>query len=80
MTRGLPVACSGRGALAEVGGDAVLRFDPESPGQIAAAIERLLSDSAEAQRLRVAGLERADNFTWAATAAGTLASYERAMS
>jgi glycosyltransferase involved in cell wall biosynthesis len=80
MTRGLPVACSGRGALAEVGGDAVLRFDPESPGQIAGAIERLLSDSAEAQRLRVAGLERADNFTWAATAAGTLASYERAMS
>jgi len=80
MTRGLPVACSGRGALAEVGGDAVLRFDPESPQQIAAAIERLLGDSAEAQRLRVAGLARAANFTWAATAAGTLASYERALS
>jgi len=80
MTRGLPVACSGRGALAEVGGDAVLRFDPESPEQIAAAIERLLGDSDEAQRLRVAGFERAGHFTWAATAAGTLASYERALS
>jgi glycosyltransferase involved in cell wall biosynthesis len=80
MARGLPVACSGRGALAEVGGDAVLRFDPESPEEIAAAIQRLLGDSAEAQRLRVAGLQRAGGFTWAQTAAGTLASYERVLS
>jgi glycosyltransferase involved in cell wall biosynthesis len=80
MARGLPVACSGRGALAEVGGDAVVRFDPASPEQIAAAIERLLGDPEEAQRLRAAGLERAGSFTWRATAVGTLASYERALS
>jgi glycosyltransferase involved in cell wall biosynthesis len=77
MVRGVPVACSGRGSLAEVAGDAALRFDPESESSIAAAIERLLGDGGEAERLRVAGFERSRRFSWAATAAGTLACYER---
>ncbi|MGH2915589.1 MAG: glycosyltransferase family 4 protein [Solirubrobacteraceae bacterium] len=79
MARGVPVACSARGSLAEVAGDAALTFDPESEPQIAAAIARLLTDAALAQRLRAAGREQAQRFTWSATAAGTLASYERAM-
>lgn len=79
MARGLPVACSDRGSLAEVAGGAARRFDPERPEQIATAIEALLDDRAEAGRLRAAGLERAARFTWAATARGTLASYERAL-
>jgi glycosyltransferase involved in cell wall biosynthesis len=79
MARGLPVACSGRGALGEVAGDAALRFDPESEPAIAAAIERLLEDPAEAERLRAAGLARVTQFSWAKTAAGTLAAYERAL-
>jgi glycosyltransferase involved in cell wall biosynthesis len=79
MVRGVPVACSGRGSLAEVAGDAALRFDPESEPSIAAAIERLLGDRGEAERLRVAGLERSRQFSWAATAAGTLACYERTL-
>lgn len=79
MSRGLPVACSGSGSLGEVAGDAALRFDPRSVSAIAAAIERLLTDRAEADRLAAAGRERARSFTWAATAAGTLACYERAL-
>jgi glycosyltransferase involved in cell wall biosynthesis len=79
MARGAPVACSARGALAEVAGDAALRFDPESEPEIAAAIERLLRNGSEAARLRAAGRERAARFSWAATAAGTLASYRRAL-
>src|SRR5207248_1478250 len=39
MTRGVPVACSNRGALAEVANEAALTFDPERPQDIAAAIE-----------------------------------------
>jgi glycosyltransferase involved in cell wall biosynthesis len=77
MGRGVPVACSGRGSLDEVAGDAALRFDPESEASIAAAIDRLLADRAEAERLRRAGRERAARFTWAATAAGTIESYKR---
>src|SRR5436190_523172 len=47
MTRGVPVACSNRGALAEVADGAALTFDPEDPRAIAAAIETLVSDDRE---------------------------------
>ena len=79
MARGVPVACSGRGALDEVAGDAALRFDPESEREIAAAIERLLGDDREAERLRAAGRERAAQYTWAKSAAQHLESYRRAL-
>ncbi len=79
MSRGVPVACSGEGAVAEVAGDAALRFDPRSPRAIADAVERLLSDAAEADRLRQAGRVHAAGFTWERTARGTLASYRRAL-
>ena len=79
MARGLPVACSSRGALAEVAGDAALRFNPESEPEIAAAIERLLSDPTEAKRLGRAGRERAAEFSWKSTAEGTLATYSAAL-
>ena len=78
MARGVAVACSGRGSLAEVAGDAALRFDPESEPAIAGAIRRLIDDHAEATRLAAAGRERAARFSWRATAEGTLASYARA--
>src|SRR5919198_279311 len=52
MMRGVPVACSNRGALTEVADDAALTFDPLEPRSIATAIERLLGDSAERERFR----------------------------
>lgn len=79
MERGVPVACSNASSLPEVAGDAALLFDPHDERAIAAAIERLLGDPAEAQRLRAKGHERALQFTWERTARGTLAAYERAM-
>jgi glycosyltransferase involved in cell wall biosynthesis len=79
MARGVPVACSNRGSLPEVAGDAALYFDPESEPAIAAAIERLLGDPAEAARLRAAGRLRATGFSWASTAEGTVAAYARAL-
>lgn len=79
MARRVPVACSDRGALAEVAGGAALMFDPSSEEQISSAIERLVGDPDERARLTTAGLERAARFTWEATAAGTLASYARAL-
>lgn len=79
MRRGLPVACSNRSSLPEVAGNAALLFDPEDSRAITDAIERLLSDSAEASRLRAAGVAQAAGFTWAAAARATAASYERAL-
>jgi len=80
MARGVPVACSANGALGEVAGDAALLFDPRSEVAIAAAIERLLADHVEAERLRAAGYARAAKFTWSATAGATLSTYERSRS
>jgi glycosyltransferase involved in cell wall biosynthesis len=79
MTRGVPVACSNRGALAEVADGAALLFEPEDPRSIAGALERLLSDPAERERLKVAGRANAARFSWSETASKTLASYESAL-
>ena len=77
MARDLPVACSRQGSLNEVAGGAALTFDPHSPPEIAAAIQRLVAGGPDVEHLRRAGLERAAQFTWAATARGTLDSYRR---
>jgi glycosyltransferase involved in cell wall biosynthesis len=79
MARGVPVACSASGGLAEVAGDAALRFDPESEPEIGAAIRRLVTlGPEEADRLRAAGRAQAQRFQWSTTAQLTLASYRRA--
>lgn len=77
LVRGTPVACSSATSLPEVAGDAALYFEPTDTGAIAAAIERLLHDSALRDRLRAAGLEQARKFSWVDTAEATLASYRR---
>jgi len=79
MRRGVPVACSDSSSLPEVAGDAALLFDPYDTAAITTAMERLLGDPAEADRLRAAGRAQAARFTWAATARATAQSYERAM-
>jgi glycosyltransferase involved in cell wall biosynthesis len=78
MARGVPVACSNASSLPEVAGDAALLFDPRDQAAIGGAIERLLSDPAEAERLRARGVARAREFTWEQTARLTLESYRRA--
>jgi glycosyltransferase involved in cell wall biosynthesis len=78
MERELPVACSDIPVLHEVGGDAALYFDPHSTDQIAQALRRLIEDRELARRLAAAGVERAQQFSWRATAEGTLACYARA--
>ena len=79
MARGVPVACSDRSSLPEVAGAAALLFDPTNVGAIRAAVERLLSDDQERERLSEAGRRRAAAFTWERTAELTVASYERAL-
>jgi len=71
MARGIPCACSGNGALDEVSGGVAETFDPEDPGDIAAALQRLFSEKApaRAERIRL-GLARAEDFSWEAHARG----------
>jgi len=71
MSAGIPVIASRRGALPEVTGDAGLLFDPDQPGALVAALERLLTDRVGATARAEAGLARAAAFSWTASA-GTL--------
>jgi glycosyltransferase involved in cell wall biosynthesis len=74
------VACSRTSSIPEVGGHAVLYFDPHRPDDIARAVVRLLEDRELAQQLSSAGLERSRQFSWRRSAALTLASCDQAAS
>jgi glycosyltransferase involved in cell wall biosynthesis len=71
MACGAPVVVSDRGALPEVVGGAGLVVSPD-PTSLRAALQRLMTDHALAERLGTAGAARAESFTWAATATGWL--------
>ena len=64
MASGLPPACSNRGRMAEMLGDAGVYFDPERPAEIAAALRRLMADP----ELRLSGANaayaRAQTYSW----------------
>ena len=73
MAAGVPCACSRTSSLGELGEGVAELFDPESPGEIAAALSRLLSGD-NAARI-AAGRERAASFSWPRCAAGLLAAF-----
>jgi glycosyltransferase involved in cell wall biosynthesis len=73
MACGCPVIASRAASLPEVCGDAALYVDPEDPRQLAAAIRRVLCEQGLADELRRRGYERAVRWTWARSAASTLA-------
>ncbi len=68
MTCGVPVACSRRASLPEIGGDAARYFDPESPEDMARALEDVTSNRALRAQLVEAGRRRASDFSVRATA------------
>ncbi len=76
MACGCPVVTSNTSAMPEIAGGAARLADPRDPASIAAAIVDATGPAADA--LRQAGLQRAAEFTWAATAAATLDVYREA--
>jgi glycosyltransferase involved in cell wall biosynthesis len=80
MSCGTPVVVADRASLPEVVGDAGLLVDPESPEDLAKALERVLTKQGERERMRKAGLERAAAFSWERVARETQAVYEEVLS
>ena len=72
MAAGIPVACSRISPLKEIGGDAVLYFDPADEDQIETTLERIVSDENLRARLSIDGPKRAREFTWQSAARLTL--------
>jgi len=77
MASGCPVLCSRSTSLPEVGGDAVLYFDPLATADIAEKISRVWNDDALRNELRGRGLIQASKFSWHETARRTLAVYRK---
>lgn len=75
MRFGCAVIAADTTALPEVVGDAGILLPPDEPDAWAAAIERLVVDDAERERLIAAGRVRALRFTAASAGAALLAAY-----
>ena len=73
MACGCPVVTSDTSAMPETAGGAAVLSDPHAPASIAQAITDAIGPDRD--RLRDAGLRRAGQFTWSATAASTLDVY-----
>lgn len=78
MACGAPAIAANRGALPDVGGEAVQLTEPDAES-LALTMASTLSDPAALVRLRTAGPLRAAQFTWQRTAQLTAASYRKAM-
>jgi glycosyltransferase involved in cell wall biosynthesis len=75
MARGVPCIISTASSLPEVAGGAAVAVPSRSVSELAGAIERVLTDDAEAARLSAAARVRAEQFSWEQTARMTLKVY-----
>jgi len=69
MGAGIPVVASNATCHAEVCGDAAVYCDPDDPGDIAAALHRVLHDDALQRELQQRGYEQIRHFPWDRSAA-----------
>ena len=71
MASGLPIACSNRGPMPEVLGDAGVYFAPDDPDDIARALPELIDSPELRARLAKASFERVQGFSWRRCASET---------
>lgn len=63
MACGIPVLCSDKGALKEIGGNCPLYFDSDNPKEIAEKIEECISDEKLREKMSFEGIVWAGEFT-----------------
>jgi glycosyltransferase involved in cell wall biosynthesis len=73
---GCPVAASNSSSIPEVGGDAVIYFDPNNSSSIETVIGNIVKNKGLQDSLRIRGYERLKFFSWQRTAELTKAVYE----
>lgn len=64
MASGLPIACSQRGPMFEILGDAGVYFDPENPNEIATTLQQLLTDHELRTRCANRAFAKAQSYSW----------------
>ncbi|MCR4308144.1 MAG: glycosyltransferase family 4 protein [Candidatus Berkelbacteria bacterium] len=73
MASGLPIACSNRGPMPEVLGDAGVYFDPEQSGDIARALRELIASPKLRAEKAKASFLKAQDYSWERCALDTFA-------
>lgn len=79
MSAGIPVVASTGGSLPEVLGDAGALVEPSDVQGLAAAIDRMVNDTAYARACAEQGLRRANEFSWSRAAATARRAYVDAL-
>jgi len=64
MAHGTPVVTSNTSALPEVVGNAALLVNPENVFEISRALQRALTDQTLRARMKAAGVEQVQRFSW----------------
>lgn len=64
MTAGLPIACSNRGPMPEVLGDAGVYFNPEEPDAIAGALRVLFEKTQLREQLAEIAKNKSQDYSW----------------
>jgi len=72
MACGCPVLSSNATSLPEVCGDAAMFFSPAEPEELSHAMAQFIGDGSMKEKMRTAGLVRAKQYTWKATAEKTI--------
>ena len=78
LSCGTPVISSNAGSLPEVGGKAVIYFDPTNLDKFVLILKDVLEDRSSLTKLSKIGLEQASKFSWEKTASATLEVYKLA--
>lgn len=73
----VPVLSSNAGSLPEVGGEAVIYFDPQNTVEIREAISKVLENDLIADAIIEKGIKNRQKFSWKQTAQQTLDVYNR---
>ena len=77
MAHGTPVVASNTSALPEVVGNAAMMVNPENVFEISRALQRVLTDQSLRERMKAAGLEQVQRFSWDTSVRRMLDVYEQ---
>ena len=80
MAAGLPIACSNRGPMPEVLGDAGLYFNPESPNEIFNALESYITNPLLRYEKASASFSNVQKYAWTTCAKDTFTFLEIVLS
>ena len=64
MASGLPIACSNKGPMPEMLGNAGVYFNPEQPAEIADALYKLIESTELRTDLAKASFDSAQQYSW----------------